>query len=588
MKKRKENLKFSNNRINSLISIIEIVDLCNNTDRITRSYDTFLAKVMSLVDAQKGAIIFLSAKGNRFRVFTQKGIGAPEEKKSFRQAFQVILPSIFAGEKYIITGPKEGDEPLSSSIYLPFSIRGKIIGVVYLSTIDSEKHFNNYEISILNILTAQIGVTIENDRLNRRLNKNIQVLKTRTVELENANKNLQNEMEIRKYIEDEKEKLQSQLHVAQKLEALGTLAGGIAHNFNNLLMGIQGNATLIHLGLDNDNPISKRAQNIEKLVQSGSKLTSQLLGYARKGQYEMIPISLNYLIKDICETFANTKKEIMIHQELSEDLNKTMADASQIEQVLLNLFVNAADAMPNSGHLYISTRNCNSDDFKDKPYTPKPELNYILLSVRDTGEGMDKDVMKKVFEPFFSTKEPGKGTGLGLASCYGIIKGHGGFIDVDSEIGNGSIFRIYLPASDKNIFKDKDRIAAIKKGIGKILVIDDEELILEVSAMIVKELGYSVIEAKSGKEAVEKYKKYKKEIDMVILDMVMPDLSGEEVYDLLKKINPDIKVLLASGYAYDNRAKVLIERGCSGFIKKPYSIEELSIKLSRITSASLN
>ena len=584
MKKAKVNSKFSN----LLANISDILDLCNNTKRIGGLYDILLEKVMSLFDAQKGAVIFISATGNRFRIFTEKGIGATEDKKSFMQAFRVILPAILTGKKYIISGPREGNELLSSSIYLPFSIRGKIIGVTYLSITDSTTHFNSYEIGILNILIAQIGVAIENNRLNRRLNKNIQVLKTRTAELEKANQNLQNEIAIRKYTEDEKEKLQSQLHVAQKLEALGTLAGGIAHNFNNLLMGIQGNATLIHLGLDDENPITKRAHNIEKLVTSGSKLTSQLLGYARKGQYEMIPINLNYLIKDICETFSNTKKEITIHQKLSENLNKTMADAGQIEQVLFNLFVNAADAMPNSGDLFISTRNCNSDDFKDKPYTPKPELNYILLSVRDTGEGMDKDVMKKVFEPFFSTKEPGKGTGLGLASCYGIIKGHGGFIDVDSEIGNGSTFRIYLPASDKDIFKDKNRIEAIKKGSGKILVIDDEELILEVSAMIVKELGYSVIEAKSGKEALEKYKKYKKEIDMVILDMVMPDLSGEEVYDLLRKINPDIKVLLSSGYAYDNRARTLIERGCSGFIKKPYSIEELSAKLSRITSASPN
>ncbi len=409
-------------------------------------------------------------------------------------------------------------------------------------------------------------------------------IKLKAIEIEETNKNLQNEIKIRQYIEYEKEKLQSQLHVAQKLEALGTLAGGIAHNFNNLLMGIQGNASLIQLGIDEESPITKRVHNIEKLVRSGSRLTSQLLGYARKGQLEMVPVNLNYLIRDICETFVNTKKEISIHQELAEDLYKTMADANQIEQVLLNLFINAADAMPNSGHLYINTRNCNPDDFRNKPYAPRPELNYIHLTVRDTGEGMDEDTMERVFEPFFSTKAPGKGTGLGLASCFGIIKGHGGFIDVESEPERGSIFSIYLPASDKKPVENKERTGIIRRGSGKILVIDDEELILDVSVMIVKELGYSVIDAKNGREAIEKFEQFKDEIDMVILDMIMPDLSGEEVYDILKEIKPDVKVLLASGYTYNNRAKALIDHGCSGFIKKPYSIEELSNKLGRITA----
>lgn len=431
-------------------------------------------------------------------------------------------------------------------------------------------------------LTHTPDTLLENQQLKRQLNECIKALELQTFELEEANKNRLNEIQIREYIEDEKEKLQSQLHVAQKLEALGTLAGGIAHNFNNLLMGIQGNASLICLGIEDENPIAKKAHNIEKLVQSGSKLTSQLLGYARKGQYEMIPINLNYLIRDISETFGNTKKEIAIHEDLSKDLYNTMADANQIEQVLLNLFINANDAMPGSGSIYITTRNCTVDDFKGKPYAPRLDIDYILLTIRDTGEGMDKGTIKRVFEPFFSTKGPDRGTGLGLASCYGIIKGHGGFIDVDSVPGKGSTFSIYLPASDKIPEDSEEQTKPIIKGSGKILVIDDEELILEVSVMMVQELGYSVMDANSGKDAIKIFKKHKDEIDIVILDMVMPDLSGEEVYDLLKEIKPDVKVLLASGYTFDKRAKTLIEQGCSGFIKKPYSIEELSNKLNMI------
>jgi len=546
--------------------------------------------------AHKGAIILLSPTGNNFRILASKGLDDPGSKKSFIQNLRTSLPKILLEKKHIIEDIRDNgmqtDNELNSAssitIFSPFFLKEKIIGVVSLVLTEDYRLLNDHDINLLNIMMGEISFGIENNRLNRRLNKNIQALKLKTIELEQVNQNLENEIKVRRYIEEEKEKLQSQLHVAQKLEALGTLAGGIAHNFNNLLMGILGNATLIQIGLDDKNPVSKRAQNIEKLVQSGSKLTSQLLGYARKGQYEMTPINLNYLIKDICETFANTRKDIVINEDLAVNLNMTMADANQIEQVLLNLFVNAADAMPTSGQLYISTRNCSSDDFKDKPYTPKPDIDYILFSVKDTGEGMDKDVMGKVFEPFFSTKEPGKGTGLGLASCYGIIKGHGGFIDVDSERGKGTTFSIYLPASDKKSTVNREETKVLKKGSGKILVVDDEELILEVSATMVKELGYSVVDAKSGREAVYKFEKFKKEIDVVILDMVIPDLSGEEVFDLLKEIKPNVKVLLASGYTFNNRAKTLIERGCSGFIKKPYSIEELSNRLNNIISALRN
>ena len=589
--KNDENSSRPDGKFKGLMIIKDIVDLYNNTNKLTDIPNILLNKTMSLVDAQKGAILLISRTGKKFRLFTGKGFKDPESEKSFLHDFKHFLPEILLEKKYITTDLKkvpsskknEQNELRSSAIYLPFSIKGKIIGVIFLALSKNGKYFNENEIDILNILIGEIEITLENNRLNRLLNKNLKVLKTKTAELEEANKSLQNEIGIRRYIEDEKEKLQSQLHIAQKLESLGTLAGGIAHNFNNLLMGIQGNATLICLGLDDENPVTKRVQNIEKLVRSGSRLTSQLLGYARKGQYEMSPINLNYIIKDICETFADTKKEITINEDLSEDLYRIIADANQIEQVLLNLFVNAADAMNNSGELFISTHNCTTDDFRDKPYTPRSELNYIVLTVKDTGEGMDEATMEKVFEPFFSTKEPGKGTGLGLASCYGIIKGHGGYIDVDSEPGKGSIFSIYLPASGKDITKSKERTETIRRGNGKILVIDDEELILEVSATIVKELGYSVIDAKSGKEAIVKFEEYKDEIDLVILDMVMPDLSGEEIYDLLRKIDPDVKVLLASGYTYNNRARALIDRGCNGFIKKPYSIVELSNKLSKIT-----
>ncbi|MBW1614900.1 MAG: PAS domain S-box protein [Deltaproteobacteria bacterium] len=262
----------------------------------------------------------------------------------------------------------------------------------------------------------------------------------------------------------ERNMLEAQLAQAQRMEALGTLAGGIAHNFNNLLMGIQGNASLMLLETDPNHPNYQKLKTIEKSVQSGSRLTRQLLGYAREGKYEVKPISLNQLVKETADTFSMTKKEIRIHQELAQDLSGIKADQGQIEQALLNIYVNASDAMSGGGDLFLKTINVKHKDIKNKPFKPKPG-NYVLLTIRDTGVGMDKHTMKRIFEPFFTTKGLAKGTGLGLASTYGIIKAHGGYIDVDSENGHGTTFSIYLPASEHQ----KERSVKLPRMPGKSL-----------------------------------------------------------------------------------------------------------------------
>ncbi|GAI20404.1 unnamed protein product, partial [marine sediment metagenome] len=236
------------------------------------------------------------------------------------------------------------------------------------------------------------------------------------------------------------------------MEALGTLAGGIAHNFNNLLMSIQGNASLMLLETEPTHASYERLKNIEKSLQSGSRLTHQLLGYAREGRYEIKPTSLNQLIEETSNTFGTTKREIRIHRELAQDLLGIKADQGQIEQLLLNLYVNAADAMPGGGDLFLNTINVTHKDMRGKPYKPNPG-NYVLLTVRDTGVGMDKKTMERVFDPFFTTKGLARGTGLGLASVYGVVKAHAGYIDVKSKKGHGTTFSIYLPASEKRVEK---------------------------------------------------------------------------------------------------------------------------------------
>ena len=373
----------------------------------------------------------------------------------------------------------------------------------------------------------------------------------------------------------ERKRMEAQFLQAQKMEAIGTLAGGIAHDFNNLLMVIQGNASLMLLNVDPSHPHHEMLMSIVKQVQSGSKLTNQLLGYARKGRYEVTSIQLNQLVEETSKAFGRTRKEITIHRELANDLFPIEGDLGQIEQVLMNLFVNAADAMPQGGDIFLKTINIPYGDIRGKLYNPKPG-DYVLLTVTDTGIGMDPKTLDRIFEPFFTTKELGRGTGLGLASVYGIIKGHAGYVDVESEEGRGTTFKIYLPASNREVQKTIIGPDHIIKGTGTILLVDDEEMVLEVGERFLKVLGYQVLTAREGREAIEVYKKHRDTIDLVLLDIIMPNMKGGEVFDRLKEINPEVKVLLSSGYSIDGEASKILERGCSGFIQKPFDMNQLS------------
>ena len=380
----------------------------------------------------------------------------------------------------------------------------------------------------------------------------------------------------------ERKNLEEQLVRAQKMEAIGTLAGGIAHDFNNLLASIQGYASLMLFDLDSTHSHYEPLQNIEKQVRSAAQLTSQLLGYARKGKYHVQPIDLNQLVVETSDTFRRVRKEISIHHECIKNLHPIEADRGQIEQVLLNLYVNAADAMPSGGKLFVKTSNVTHEDMKGKMYDPKPG-SYILMTVMDTGIGIDKETQDRIFDPFFTTKEMGKGTGLGLASVYGIIKGHGGYIDVDSKLGQGTKFQIYLPASDKDAeTKSLGKSIDLYNGTETILLVEDEEAVMDVGIKMLGKMGYNVITAKNGEEAIVLYKEKHDTIDMVILDMILPEMGGGEVYDAIKEINPDVRVLLASGYSIESQAKQILSRGCDGFIQKPFNLKELSAKIREI------
>ena len=409
----------------------------------------------------------------------------------------------------------------------------------------------------------------------------------------------------------ERKKLEAQLRQVQKMEAVGTLASGIAHDFNNLLGGILGYTSLLKMNLSKDDENYEYVDLIEKAGERAAELTSQLLAFSRRGKYEIQPLNLNHCVNNVIKLLNRTiDKNIEITTDLDKELPVVKGDPGQLEQAIMNICINAVQAMsvPNQdsetlpssagGTLHIETKVVHLDEEYVRSHLGAKSGDYVLLSITDTGCGMDEETKAKIFEPFFTTKEPGKGTGLGMAMVYGIVKNHGGYISVYSEIGEGSTIKIYLPiANETTDTEQKPQERKPLTGKETILVIDDEEVIRKVLKNMLEKLGYTVILAANGKEGTEIYRSYYSSsgngngrtegnkngsIDLVIVDMIMPKMGGRKTYHELKKINPNVKVLLASGYTQNGTAQQILDEGVQGFVHKPFSITELSEKVRKV------
>jgi len=387
--------------------------------------------------------------------------------------------------------------------------------------------------------------------------------------------------------EEERRKLEENLQQAQRLKAIGTLAGGIAHDFNNLLMGIQGNVSLLQMSIDSGNELHENLKSIESCVESGANLTRQLLGYARGGKYLVKTTKLNEVVQKSSSLFGRTKKEIKIVGKYEKDLWTVEVDRNQIQQVLVNLYLNAWQAMEPGGTLYLQTENVILDDRFVKPFQVKPG-RYVKVSVKDAGSGIDAETQKRIFEPFFTTKGMGKGTGLGLASAFGIIQNHDGIIDFKSKPGKGTTFYICLPASDKTVVVEEATSEIPQRGRETILVVDDEIYILKAFKSMLTKIGYKIVTARSGNEALEVLRKGRIPIDLVILDMIMPEMNGLETYERMKQFDKKIKVVLSSGYSYEDIAEEILEKGCTDFIQKPLDLFQVSKKIREILSRESN
>ena len=455
--------------------------------------------------------------------------------------------------------------------------RAEVIGGP-IGLLDSGQQSKTFFSSIIE--TLQRGEIWQGRMVNKRSNQSLYETEATVSPIKNTAGKITNYVSVQRDVSHEV-RLERQLRQAQKMEAIGTLAGGIAHDFNNLLMGIQGNISLSLLDIKADSPFAKNLKRIEQYIQNGVDLTKQLLGFARGGKYEISLLNLNELLEEQNLMFSRANKEIVFQTEFKPKLWNVEADRGQIEQVLMNLYLNALQAMPDGGTLTTRTENVTIDEDHYSPYYVKAG-KYIRMTIEDTGVGMDEGVQQRIFDPFFTTKEMGRGTGLGLASVYGIVKNHEGFIDVFSKTGQGTRFEIYLPATSKAVPAREKVTEEFLEGQETVLLVDDEAMIIDVGSRMLDKLGYRVFTARDGREAIEVFKKHKKEIDVVVLDMIMPQMSGGETYDRLRKIRPGVKVLLSSGYSINGQASEILNRGCNGFIQKPFNLQNLSQSLRAI------
>jgi PAS domain S-box-containing protein len=385
----------------------------------------------------------------------------------------------------------------------------------------------------------------------------------------------------------EKKKLEAQFLRAQRMESIGTLASGIAHNLGNLLSPI-----LLSIQMLKRKFTDEESQHMLAILKINAELAGdmmrQVLEVARGIEGERIELQPTHLIKEVAKILESTlPKSIDVKVSTAQDLSPVIGDATQLHQVLMNLSVNARDAMPKGGRLTIEAKNSYVDESEARLHFEAKEGLYVVLRVADTGVGMPPEVIEKIYEPFFTTKEEGKGTGLGLPSIRGIVKGHGGFIDVHSEVGKGTEFRIYIPAAKFGRVRQPEELSAnLHVGHGElILVVDDEVPLLEIARKTLEENGYRVLTAQDGTEALAVYAKYKKKIDAVLMDMMMPYLDGPATIRALQKFDPEVKIIASSGLSANDKMFEVPSEGVQTFLMKPYTAEKLLKALAEIFAA---
>lgn len=387
------------------------------------------------------------------------------------------------------------------------------------------------------------------------------------------------------FIRDIKDRidLESKLLHSQKMESVGTLAGGIAHDFNNILTGIMGYSSVLLARIHKDNEMYKQVSEIHRSALIAAELTDQLLTFSEKSFTQFEVLDMNQTIRNgytlICRSIGHM---IEVKLDLDGNLSFLEGDGTLIQRILMTLCINARDAMPEGGNITIKTANVSFDnEFCKENLWAKPG-DYIELTVEDIGEGIPEEIINRIFDPFFTTKTKEHGTGLGLAMVYGAVQKHKGFINVESEVGKGSKFKLYFPITDKELVVKEITKETHLNYKPTILIVDDEEIVREVAETILNEEGFRTLSAVNGEDGVNVYKEHHNEIDVVLLDLTMPKMDGNKAMKEMKKIDKNVKIILSSGYSMDATIRELINNGEAIFVQKPYQIEDLIHTIQKI------
>lgn len=553
-----------NMRYNDALLVQEIGQATSTILEIENAVNVILKVMEKRLDYDRG-MIMLGNKEKTKLIFTS-GYGYQKEQEDALRKMEFHLDKphskgafVFAYREqkpYLLTNAKKIEDSFSkrslklmremgvqSLVCVPIIYENESLGILAADNIKSKRPLTQSDVNLLLGVAAQTAASISNA-------KSFQ----------------------------EKKQLEAQLQAAQKMEAIGTLAGGIAHDFNNILQTIFGYTQIMLMGKRSQDPDYNNLVAMENAAQRASDLTKRLLIFGRKVESNLRPLDLNQEVEQVYNMLERTlPKMIEVDLNLAPKIRVVNADPVQIEQVMLNLGVNARDAMPEGGKLTFKTENVAlSEEFCRTNLGASPG-EYALLTISDSGQGMDSDILEHIYEPFFTTKEAGKGTGLGLAMVYGIVKNHSGYITCDSRPGDGTTFRVYLPeigeALEEPEKKEKD--FPLEGGSGTILFVDDEETIRQIGKEMLARFGFSVITAEDGEKALELYRNRQDEIDLVIIDLIMPGMGGNKCIKELFRIDPKVKVVITSGYAIDGSTQEAIELGGKGFLAKPYNAPEM-------------
>jgi signal transduction histidine kinase len=548
---RLEELTFLNRVGRAMTSSLDLEQVLTTVMEETALVLRTEASSILLLDEESSELVFEAAVGPRSEEV--KGLRLPLEQGIVgwvaREGQRLLVPDVGEDPRFY-SGIDEATGFVTRSVLaVPLKVKGRLIGVIEAVN-KTESYFGQADVALLSSMAQSAVIAIENARLY---------------------KDLQDRM-------DELKRTQAQLLQAQKMEAIGQLAGGITHDFNNLLTPIGGFAELLLGKAPEGSKQHEYLRQIKIATERAAALTGQLRLFTRQEKGERRSVQLNSVVEETRDLLKRSiPKDIPIELRLEPELWVVEADPSQMSQVLMNLCVNARDAMPDGGTLTLETRNVTLDEERAQAILEARPGRYVCFSVSDTGCGMRPEVQARLFEPFFTTKEVSQGTGLGLSVVYGVVKRHNGFINVYSEEGRGSTFHVYLPAIGWAVAEREVERLKLPVGTETILLVDDEEMVRELGQHVLELCGYTVLMAEDGLQALEVYQAYQGEVGLVVLDVIMPQMGGRECLQRLLEIDLQVKVLISTGYTADNSAQELVAEGALGVVEKPFRIRDFAV-----------